>query len=127
MDLPQPSLAFICEYRGPRYPTSVGELNYLFDRLLGELKKANELINFLESVGAKIGVKTNVKVDCRTVDEHECRAVLFVQMESGSSFAVSLPGPERSAAIYSLTDCAESQELFARLLVEVVKAKFPLG
>lgn len=127
MSRPQPSLARIPDYNGPHYSAAVSKLNDLFDQLLSGLKEADELVSFLESVGAEIGVKTYVETDYRTVDEHECRAVLFVQLDCGYLLAVTIPGSERSAAIYSLTANAGAQELFARLLVEVVRAKLALS
>lgn len=127
MSQPYPSLARIPDYNGPHYPAAVSKLNDLFARLLSGLKEADELVRFLESVGAEIGVKTVVKVDYPTTDGHECRAVMFVQLDCGYLLAVTIPGSERSAAIYSITANAGVQELFARLLVEVVRAKLALS
>ena len=119
MDLPQPPDAKVEHYHGPGYPAAVSRLNELFAMIPEEGEKLRDL---LEKSGSNLGTPT-VKTGHHTKDGHQCRAVLFVRLHNGRVFGVSLPGPTRSAAVYSDRTSPEDRERFALLLVEVVEAQ----
>lgn len=119
MDLPQPLDAKVEHYHGPGYPAAVSRLNELFAKIPEEGEK---LKAFLEKFGNNLGTPT-AKTGHHTKDGHQCRAVLFVRQHNGRVFGVSLPGPTRSAAIYSDRTGPEDRERFALILVEALEAQ----